>query len=394
MSERITVVQEPTAVQTRQAVLTIICLAGEMPLGVQYLLPGGDKPTARQRAIYRLTESGIAKIVGKGEDRSIRLYAKTKGTGDLPKAFEYVEELLGPASTRHYFAATHGHQMCNNPDKKARRLRMAEVFVMMMRAGIETRPWMMPRIDIDNQPLMSGVGFYHSRVLKTAPGEPPEKISYARICGLLMSPGGSYAVFNIHHGLIRGATASEKKTLAMLYDVLMRSWEPPQDLKQEGWYIVTQAIAIGSGIDAAVTMYFNDKRKKTEYLQLGATYPDVYFVPLDESGFFMLWMFAQRQWRERILKGLVKSDFISNGGDRTYDAVTGDGYDILLWFDANMSKLQFFGQEDRDDGMVNVKHCLFLCFEWQVPLLQQCLGENVNVKTYSLHKIQSILTKP
>lgn len=334
--------------QTRAAVLEVICLAGEYPMSARYLLPG-DTEMAQIMVIQRLKKSGIITVLGKGYEKRIRLYAKTKGHGDMAKAFEHIRDELGQDYLDHYLLISCDHRLPGNQQKMLRRLRMAEVFALCRRAGIETRPWALPMLyaDTNNEPRMAGTGFYHSRLLKNAQGT-TLKLSYTRICGLLLSPGGAYAVYNVHKGLIKGMPGGEGKIKAQIYFVLLNTWRPPADIaRRENRFDAREAIIIGDNIDVALNILMDMPNRNSKKLQLNNTFDEIYFVLSDDIGVFMLWMMTQPQWRTRIVNGLIKKEFIRNS--RIREAQTPDGKQLLTWFEANLRVLDLLRTLNPDE---------------------------------------------
>lgn len=374
--------------QTRAAILEVICLAGECPMSARYLLPG-DTETAKKMVITRLKQSGIISVLGKGDEKRIRLNALARGTANMPKAFAHIRDELGQEYLDHYLTISCDHRLPGNQQKMLRRLRMAEVFAICPRAGIETRPWALPMlcaIPYDGAG-MTGTGFYHSRVLKNAYGN-AQLVSYTRICGLLISPGGAYTVYNVHKGLIKGMPGGEGKARALIQDVLSNTWKPPADIvRREDRFDARDAIIIGDNITVALNIMADMPKKNSKKLQLNATFDDTYFVLADDKGAFMLWMMTQPQWRTRIVNGLIKKELVSY--NRIRDAQTPDGKQLLTWFETNLYVLTLL----RTLEPVELQTYIILCFEWQEPLIKKYLGESVTTKTYGHNRIENILNR-
>lgn len=102
--------------KTRAVVLEVICLAGEYPMSARYLLPG-DTESAQKMVISRLKKSGIITVLGKGDEKRIRLYAKTKGHGDMAKAFEHIRDELGQDYLDHYLSISSEHRLQGDQKK-------------------------------------------------------------------------------------------------------------------------------------------------------------------------------------------------------------------------------------------------------------------------------------
>jgi hypothetical protein len=125
-------------------------------------------------------------------------------------------------------------------------------------------------------------------------------------------------------------------------------------------------------------------------MQLDGIYQDVYYVPTDTNGAFMLWMYTQENWRGRVLEGVIKKDLLEKyKGTRDYDILAPDGTQILAWFDSNLSTLRLV----KKIMSVGDEKYMLLCFEWQMPIIRECLGDAVEIKTYPQERIERILKK-
>lgn len=204
---------------------------------------------------------------------------------------------------------------------------------------------------------------------------------------MLLSPGGAYAVYNVHKGLIKGMPGGEGKIKAQIYFVLLNTWRPPADIaRRENRFDAREAIIIGDNIDVALNILMDMPNRNSKKLQLNNTFDEIYYVLSDDIGVFMLWMMTQPQWRTRIVNGLIKKEFISY--NRVRDARTPDGKHLLTWFEANLCVLELLRTLESDE----LKNYIILCFDWQEPLIKKFLGETIVTKTYGRNRIGNILT--
>lgn len=386
--------KKTTTITTRAAVYKLLCMAGEYPMSAIDLLPGATF-ASKQRAIYRVKESGIVKTNGKKDERSIRLYAKTKGTGSLPKALQTVLDTLGDDYYYHYLWVTNNHHYSGDRDKKLRRLRMAEILAVCCNAGVEIRPWVLPQLSVakGGGAKTSSTGFYHAKALKYMCRSESKKVPNSRMYGLLISPGGAYVIYNVHKGLITNIAGGEVKAQIFIWDVLLCNWNPPNEIRvKDNAFDGKQAIVFGANLGVAKMLYNDTGRRNKIHgknLQFDKTYYDVFFIPSNQDGAFILWMMTQRNWRNNLVYGIIRNEYISNDMRRDYDAILSDGRKILIWFDGNISTLSLFkmlGDKDK-------KQHILLCFPWQETVIRDCVGEGIGIKTYSQGKIESILVK-
>lgn len=88
---------------------------------------------------------------------------------------------------------------------KERNFRIAETLAMCMAAGIEFRPYMLPKLQLDRRikivpdyPVV-----YLSRELKQIEQSDMKKVMFTRVTGLLFSGGVGYAVYNTRNSLMK-----------------------------------------------------------------------------------------------------------------------------------------------------------------------------------------------
>jgi hypothetical protein len=61
----------------------------------------------------------------------------------------------------------------------------------------------------------------------------------------------------------------------------------------------------------------------------------------------------------------------------------------VAWFDSNLSTLRLV----KKIMSVGDEKYMLLCFEWQMPIIRECLGDAVEIKTYPQERIERILKK-
>lgn len=165
----------------------------------------------------------------------------------------------------------------------------------------------------------------------------------SRAYGILLSPGRAYPVYNVHKGLITSIAGGEVRTKVFIQNVLLMNWNPPAEIKaKESAYDVDDAIVLGDNMGMVKKLLDDTKLKNSKHLRLDRAYRDIYYHPTNSDGAFALWMMTQRNWREHIVHGIIKNDYIGGGLYRDHDARLPDGRNILAWFDGNISKLVLF----------------------------------------------------
>jgi len=378
--------KEPSS---REEILRTICLTGEYPLASLSLL--SSSPDALLRAAYRMEQTGLVTMVGKKDMKSIRLDARKKDPEGTTRVYKIITDTFGEEYYDNYMQVSDGHMFNGCVDKVKRHHRIAEAMIMCDRAGVEVRPWILPQLSAGSDtPFVKITGFYCSRYLKSIEGTDNLKISYGRMLGLLISPGGAYCVYNTFKGLINGSPGGELRARMFVRNVLLKNWSPPDNLeKKEDTYDAYQAVLIGKTPKVALKVLDDMSKTKSPYLQLNGTYRNIFYVPMDESGINNIRMLTQERWRERILPKVIRSDLIVDAQIRSYDAITPSGMKLLVWFDGNLSKLKNICDGNKDD----IQLYTILCFPWQVEIINGYLGSEVKTKTYDEEKIKKMLER-
>lgn len=371
--------------------LKMICMTVEYPKSAIHLIPAKTR-IAVYKAITRLKSEGILVEVGKGSEKRLRLNAMYKGESGLPKAFEIIKEQLGQDYYEHYIGMVGEHQKISTDKQKVeRRLRMAEVCALMNHARVEHREWVLPQLTVDREDKGAnfvGTGYYDSKYLKKMPGTEPEVVGYSRMCGLLISRGGGYIVYNTHKGVQKDAPGGEGKMRSFINHVLNINWRPPRSVSRDWLSYGKDSIVIGKSYDTA-KLVLEAERKKNEKATLrqkwDKAHDDAYFIPLSRNGGYMLWVMTRERWRERINEALFNNELLGDPG-RAYDIYTqSDKMHYLAWFDSNMATISMVKESIAagDDYTI-------LCYEWQEAFLRNYLGDNVTIIPYGAETITKI----
>ena len=143
-------------------------------------------------------------ISGRGQFKSVRL---RKSAYPILKAIEANE----------YYMATFGSKNFTGCIKnKDRNYRVAECLMIFLRAGIEFRPYMLPKLGKDgiNPVIKNAPCFYLAKDLKKLDEEGLPKTQFTRVAGLLFINRQPYAVYNTRNSLMKWNGAGENKTVA------------------------------------------------------------------------------------------------------------------------------------------------------------------------------------
>ena len=363
--------------------LKIMALCGEFPYHSLYLLNGNDRII--KRTILNMKKEGYITILGKGQMKNIRL---TK------KVFPILEK-MGEEYFSHYMDMTDEHHFRGGKDKNAERIvwrrhRMAEIFCMLMDAGIFIWTHEKPILSLQKKEFKKTDDclFYSSRELKNADKRQRYKTDFTRIMGALFSPGGIYCIYNINRGRIKWNRQGEGKAKVLVQDIA--------SLNYTGKYIeANRAILFGKDLNTIIEILnssggFRDAND-FEILSFDNTYPNIHFITLDSNGLYQLNLLIQENWYDAICYSIFPEEFI-NDKKQIY-TVDCDAYDqinrkyIMMFFDGNIGKLKRFKEASYD----NKYKYEVVCFDWQKEMVSQYVKENCSIVSISSEKLSEMI---
>ena len=149
--------------------VSLLAVTGEFPLRSLHLL--GNERVLRElvrrgsgRQVIRNSDGSaqidtrLFQISGKSRDKSLRLY----------KGALSVLEWLHPAAYWYYMDSFYGHRFPGDSAHRERNHRVAEAAAMLMRSGVETRPYLLPTLQTESirQTVTDRHAFYFARDIK------------------------------------------------------------------------------------------------------------------------------------------------------------------------------------------------------------------------------------
>ena len=359
-------------------ILTLLSIVGEFPTCSLHLLGSErvykalvSKLSEKQECCH--TESGnlistkLLTISGKGSSKTIRLYRKALPILTWLGADEYYSE----AFPNHKFSGTYYHVIRNH--------RVAEVVAVCMKAGLEIRPYKLPKLQNAHlAKIIQEPTFYPSREIKGAYEEGLNKTRYTRIVGALFVGDTCFAMYNTRDLPMKWSGRGEFKTKHALIDT---------GRLNAGVTDVTSALLFANDASVALETLLEVDKNQRKDERFDAIYRHIHFIPLSKDGIRQFRLFTKPRWQEEVLGLLFEDDQRSYGsGQFEYDAFV-DGTYVFVHFDGDLARLIRY----RDASQFFKGPHEVLCFPQQVDYVQRYLGNKVNIKTIDIDVIEEAL---
>lgn len=361
--------------------ITVLGLVGEYPVCSLKLL-GNDrvmkalvrKLTSAQELRRPDTDERITtkllQVSGKGNAKSIRFYK-----GALP-----ILEWIHPCAYGYYMDSFWNHRFPGDAAHRDRNLRVAEAVAMCMGAGIEPRPYRLPKLQ--NRELLRVIpeapSFYLAKDIKKINIAEQNKTMFTRTVGALFSAECCYAVYNTRSAAMKWSGMGEFKALHSLIEVARMN---------AGLQEIDSAVLFGGSERVALqTLLESDKSRRLEF-RFDGIYRHVHFIPMNADGMRRLRILALPDWKEKLLDLLFEPDTRSYGkGFMEYDACVGGVY-IYSHLDGDLARLIRF----REAMDTQTEKFEVLCFPDQAPLLREYLTPHVSLKTIDMNLVEAEL---
>ena len=353
--------------------IELIASCGEFPLSSLGLL--GDERWYRD-CVRRLTEPDLIRLShtdilcaplilnGKGKTKSVRL---------RKSAFPILESIGG----MDYYLHAYWHQKFpGDAAHRERNFRVGEAMAMCMAAGIEFRPYRLPKLTTagkgtpGKEPL-----FYPSRLLKVGGGNDIRKTGFTRIAGAIFCGTEVFAVYNARNAVMKWQGAGEfkaRESLSML--ARMNAGIPAAE----------SCILFGASEEVAQkTVLPADDRRSPDF-RFSSVYPRAHFVPANRDGVRLLRLMTVPGWRETIL------DLLFEPRTRTYDRgafqydAKVDGVCIHSHLDADLSRLIRF----RDAICYYQGPFEVICYPFQTDFLKRLFGDRVRLTQVEMRLVE------
>ena len=270
--------------------LLILAFVGEYPARSLHLL--GSERTWKnliqklcKTEEYCLKNTGerfrckLITVSGKDRLRTVRLHVSAL----------LILEKLNAEAYRYYQTHFDCHHFSGNRFRIDRHHRIAEAFVMCLRAGVASWPHEIP--DPNNLEVrrnqVSGALFYLSLALKEFWEGEMNKTKFSRMVGMIVYPRGCYMVYNSRNTLMKWSGNGESK----VQSYLSVAFAMPSSMDT-----INSAVLFGEDYLVALRTLEEAQRRRRYDLRFDNVYRHIHFIPLNEFGIKQLRTIVMRDW--------------------------------------------------------------------------------------------------
>ena len=361
--------------------VSLLAVTGEFPLRSLHLLGservlrelvrrGSGRQVIRNSDGCAQVDTRLFQISGRGRDKSLRLY----------KGALSVLDWLHPAAYRYYMDSFYGHHFPGDSAHRERNHRVAEAAAMLMRSGVEIRPYLLPALQTESirQTVTGRHAFYFARDLKKLRAGEQNKTMFTRTVGALLSTGSCYAVYNTRASAMKWNGLGEFKALHSLNELARMNAGTGTD----------SAILFGASEETVLSALAASAHPNRPEFRFDRIYPHIHFVPLDSFGARMLKLLLTPDRNRKMLSALFDpEDRVKNEmGLTERDAVVG-GVSVLSHFDGDIARLMRF----REAAELYGDKYEVLCFPEQAGFVTEYMGALAAVRTITLDEIEETM---
>ena len=359
----------------------MLAYTGEIPMSAVSLF--GNSRTWR-RLVFKLTDVQEFRLPNANERIKCKLLV-VRTVGRLKsvrfhKTGLAVLKQLSVELYRYYMETFYHHQLPGDASHIERNHRVAEAVLMCMKAGVESRPLVLPKLQ--NRCVSCIVpespSFYLGKDLKKISAAELNKTMFSRVVGMITVPGTCYAVYNSRSALMKWNGMGEFKTLHSLMEVARLN---------AGTHEIDSAILFGSDVEVALRTIREAERNQRLEFRFDGIYRHIHFVPMNSFGEQLLMLLTTPDWNEKLLDLLFDPEVRSyNRGHFEYDAYV-EGVYIYSHLDGDIARLIRFSQAlQTQTGSFEV-----VCYHEQVKFLKAYLGDQVCFKVLDIEDVRNEL---
>lgn len=359
-------------------VLTLLAVAGEFSMSSVCML---GNMRAYKKIIGYLTEEQdiklgdtvrhcrLLRVSGHGAMKTIRLTMYAREVLKAIGAYEYYQNAFANSN------------LSSGAYHKERRFRVGESLAMCMKAGVEMRPYKLPKLTRMHEQYIKFTApvFYLAKELKKINSDELNKTKFTRVTGLLLAGGQAYSVYNTGDRLMKWQGTGEDKTRNDMNDIVRLNFKC-NDIDAAILFYKTENVALKTIREIA----------RTNSLKLGFSriYHRVHLVPLNAEGIEQLKLMLIDNWWEEIQDAMFEeSERSYDRGLFTYDAYVKDNY-VLNFLDGDVGKLIKFQDSIQSNRIRNYK---VACYPHQLGFLKSYFGDKTEFIQIKMETIQKAL---
>lgn len=358
--------------------ISFLALVGEYPMSSLDLL-------GSQREISRLIEKLSKKQTIRNPISDERIHRRVllvrgKSPYKSVRLSTYALPLLDWLGIREYYISRFGAGTLSGSQLHIERNhRVAETAAMLLRAGIECRPWMLPMLQLSERKLITDHSMaFFAKDLKQIVSGGINKTKYARYTAALFAPGSCMAIYNTRNCVMKWYGSGERKIREDLTQIARIN---------SNCATVDSAILLGKDYDIALSILQTSSLDYQRVSRFDSIYPRIFFFPLEDFGIRHLALLQVGDWRERILNAFFDNKIRSfDRGLFEYDGYVDDIY-VYSFLDGDIARLMRF----RDSAQVMPVQCEVLCYHEQLPFLRRCLPSNVRFNPIDISRVEEEL---
>lgn len=360
---------------------TVLSVVGELPNSAIHMI--GNERVCKAMISKMLTSQTIHNsridmemtcrlltMSGKGSGKFVRLY----------KAALPVLDWVHPDALRYYMSAFRNHTFSGDMAHRERNFRVAETVAMCMNAGIEFRPYILPKLQ--NREMLRVIpkspSLYLSKDIKRVGEFETNKTQFTRMAGAIFTADKCYAVYNTRNSVMKWHGQGEYKALISLTEISRLN---------AGIFDIDSAILFGESDMVALNTIEESEQNKRKAFRFDATYHNIHFVPMNADGVRLLRILTIPDFNAKLMDLLFEPEERSyNRGRFEYDAYINGVY-VLSHLDSDIAKLIRFN----DAVSAQSVKAEILCYPYQVDFIREYTDRHVSIKTIDMDLVESEL---
>lgn len=354
--------------------ITLLAIVGEYPVQSLALLGNARK---EKELVSRLTEKQLIRNTMTGEKLTVKvLTVSGKKPDQTIRLRKGALPLLDWIHAREYYGARYGsYPLSRSRSHVERNHRVAETLTMLLRAGIECRPWMLPKLQLEqrSQLFCASVAYPAKEIKRIAEAE-MNKTKYTRYTAAILSPETCLVIYNTRNAVMKWNGQGEYKTRQDLMMVARLN---------AGHDRADTALLLGRSYQVALNTIW----AANESDRFDSIYPHVLFIPFGGFGIRLLALMRVPDWQEKILDLAFEPEARSyNKGSFEYDACV-EGRYVFSFLDSDLARLIRF----RDAVQDTKRQYTVLCYPEQLAFLRSCLPCQIELKALEIAALEEAL---